>query len=517
MAGTNQPLNLIQKPYPALDKIIPRDGSASLIDGWMDEKGALRRRPGLLKWATLLTGDDDVSKGGQGFYSWDAKGIIIAVAGGRVFANSSGDPSAFVEITTNMTKLHPTNSVSFASSADWLMMANGRADQGVLEWPGDMTAKAQFSASSPRNVVRLGYIDTYFLALPGNSNSCYYTNAADADVPASTPRTWSAVPFSADGTPGNIVSLGVGWREIWLIKELSTEIWYNAGNAAPLPPFSRMEGAFIEQGIVAPQSLALVNNAWMFLNHQREVVQIIGRTPTIISMPIRSLLQSYKDVSDAVGFRYDRFYCLTFPTANITWVYDPMIEVWYQWGQWMPEQVKYDRWLVSDVTFVPRWGIHFTTCWRDSRIFMLHPSLCTDDGEVLAMEYTSGLLDHGTFRRKVSHELAFKIKRGLDEDKMFGLIPSGYSLFIDLPAGVRCSWYQYVLPDPGDGGSYTVSGLPTGLSYDASTLTIQGIPTVNGTYPIVISLTLSTGLVIPIHVNLFIEDTTPIILFPGEY
>lgn len=516
MSGITQKIPLIQKPYPALDKIIPPDGSASLIDGWMDEKGALRRRPGLYKWVTLLTGDDDVAIPGQGFYSWDARNIIIAVAGGRVFANSSGDPSQFVEITTTMTKLHPTNPVSFASSPNWLMMANGRADQGILEWNGVLTDKAQFSPSSPRNVIKLGYLDTYFLALPANSNSCYYTNAANADALPTDSFTWSAVPFSADGTPGNIRSLGVGWREIWLIKELSTEIWYNAGNAAPQPPFSRMEGAFIEQGTVAPQSLALVNNAWMFLNHQREIVQIIGRTPTIISMPIQSLLNGYKEVTDAVGFRYDRFYCLTFPTANITWVYDPLIEVWYQWGQWMPEQVKYDRWLVSDVTFVPRWGIHFATCWRDSRIFMVHPSLCTDDNEVIAMEYTSGQLDRGTFRRKVCNELVLKIKRGGEEEKLFGLIPNGYTLFIDLPSGVRCSWYQYVLPDPGDGGSYAVTGLPTGLYYDANTLTIQGTPLANGTFPISISVLLSTGLYIPIRVNLVIADVLPTILFPGE-
>ena len=516
MAGVSQKIPLIQKPYPALDRIIPQDSSASLIDGMIDEKGALHRRPGLYKWATLLTGEDDVAIPGQGTYSWDARGIFIAVAGGRVFANSTGDPADFVEITTQMTKLHPTNPVSFASSADWLMMANGRADQGVLEWTGAPGTKAQFSPSSPRNVIKLGYLDTYFLALPNGSNSCFYTNAANANEPATTPRTWSEVPFSADGTPGVIKSMGVGWREIWLIKELSTEVWYNAANVAPQPPFSRMEGAFIEQGIVAPQSLALVNNAWMFLNHQREVVQIIGRTPTVISLPISAQLKSYKDVSDAVGFRYDRFYCLTFPTANITWVYDPLLEAWYQWGQWMLEQVKYDRWLVSNVSFVPRWGVHFCSCYKDSRVFILHPSLCTDDNEVIAMEYTTGQLDRGTFRRKVCNELVLKIKRGVDEEKMFGLIPNGYTLFIDLPAGVRCSWYQHVLPDPGEGASYTVSGLPTGLTYDPNTLTIQGIPTVNGTFPISISVLLSTGIVVPISVNLFIEDVLPVIVFPGE-
>lgn len=515
----SQRIPLIQKPYPALDRIIPPDSSASLIDGMLDERGALRRRPGLFKWTELLTESDFDASAGQRSYYWDAKRIMLHVVAGRVFATATGNPADFVEITDTMNKLHPTNPVSFAASGEWLMMANGRVDQTILQWNGNMSTKATFSTTAPRNIIKVAYIDTYFLCLPWFSQGWYYTNADAGDaVYGVTPKVWNQLPLSADGNPDIIKTLAVGWREILLIGELSTEVWYNSGASLPNPPFARMEGAFIEQGIAAPESLALIDNTWFWLNHQREVIRLNGRSPQVVSLPIRSQLAGYKDVADAVGFKYDRFYCLTFPTANVTWVFDPLLEAWYQWGKWEAENSKYDRWLVNDVVFVPRWGVHIASSRRDSSLYFVHPSLCTDAGEPLVLEYTSGMLDLGTYRRKVSNELVLKIKRGLDEENIFQLDPTQVrAYFYDLPAGARCEWYEYTLPDPGDGASASVTGtLPTGLSFDATTRTLRGIPLQNGTFPVTISVQLATGLVFNTPVNLVINDTLPTIKFPGE-
>ncbi|MFC5412830.1 putative Ig domain-containing protein, partial [Larkinella bovis] len=46
--------------------------------------------------------------------------------------------------------------------------------------------------------------------------------------------------------------------------------------------------------------------------------------------------------------------------------------------------------------------------------------------------------------------------------------------------------YSYQLPDPGPGNSYTVAGLPEGLSYDAKNRTISGVPTKTGTTTLLI-------------------------------
>lgn len=514
-----QRIPLIQKPYPALDRIIPPDMSASLIDGMIDERGALRRRPGLKKWCNVLPEADFIASAGQGSYYWDAKGIFLHVAAGRVFANSTGDPAAFYEITNTMNKLHPTRPVSFAASGEWLMMANGRVDQTILEWNGDPARPATFSTTAPRNIRHVAYIDTYFLCLPSQSQSWYYTNAdTEGAVFGVTPKTWNQLPLSADGNPDVIKTLAVGWREILLIGELSTEVWYNSGASLPNPPFARMEGAFIEQGISAPYSLTLVDNTWFWLNHQREVIRLNGRSPAVVSLPIRAQLANYKDVADAVGFRYDRFYCLTFPTANVTWVFDPLLDAWYQWGKWESEGAKYDRWLVNGVVFIPRWGVHIASSRRDASLYFVHPNLCTDDGDPLVLEYTSGLIDLGTYRRKVSHELVLKIKRGLDEENIFNLTPAQVAAyFYDLPAGARCVPYEYRFPDPGDGSTVSVTGtLPTGVTFDAETQTLRGYPTQNGTFPVIISVRQLSGLVFNTSVDLVIADTLPTIKFQGE-
>jgi len=509
--GVSQRINLIQKPYPSLEGIIPPDGSASLIDGIIDEKGSLRRRPGLFKWHTLLSGEDFIAAAGQGVYYWDAKKIFISVVAGRVFANHTGNPADFIEITNTMTKLHPTNPVCFAASGEWLMMANGRKDQAVLEWNGSSTY-ATFSSTSPKDVIKLAYIDGYFLALPDNSQLWYYTNASDLEhVYGVTPMAWNQVPLSADGNPDIIKAVAVGWREIMLIGELSTEVWYNSGAELPEPPFARMEGAFIEQGISATNSLALIDNAWFWLNHQREVIRLNGRNPTVISLPIRSQLAGYREVADAIGFKYDRFYVLTFPTENVTWVFDPLMDAWYQWGKWEQEQSKYDRWLVNSVTFVPRWGVSVASSRNNSRLFLIIPGLCTDDNEVLAMEYCSGLLDRGTYRRKICNELILKVKRGAVTDKSIG-----FDFTFDIPDALRCTYFEYEIPYPGEGASVSVTGLPAGLVFNTGTRRIHGMPTASGVFALTVSVTFASGFTINYPVSFAVLDVTPVILFPGE-
>jgi hypothetical protein len=141
----------------------------------------------------------------------------------------------------------------------------------------------------------------------------------------------------ADNTSDNLVTLAQNQREIWLFGESHTEPWYNAGNATF--PFSRIDGAMLQIGCAAAQSVARTGKGFIWLARsergENTVVTTQGYQFNVVSSPAVSwALNQYSAVSDAIGYTYTEegheFYVLTFPTADVTWVYDLTTNLWHQ-------------------------------------------------------------------------------------------------------------------------------------------------------------------------------------------
>lgn len=139
------------------------------------------------------------------------------------------------------------------------------------------------------------------------------------------------------GEPDLLVGLIANRREIWLIGEKTTEVWYNAG-AADFP-YQIIPGVFIEHGCVAVASIsrADVNTFWLSSDEQGQSIVFKGanyQAERISTHAIENEFLTYSTVSDAVGFCYQQeghtFYFLTFPTADKTWVYDLATGLWHE-------------------------------------------------------------------------------------------------------------------------------------------------------------------------------------------
>lgn len=140
-----------------------------------------------------------------------------------------------------------------------------------------------------------------------------------------------------NGSPDPIVTLAVVHTEIWLIGQLTTEVWYNSG-AADFT-FQRLPGTFIEHGCAALYSLAKndLNLFWLSQDRQGYAIVIksanyqVGRIST---HAIEYAISSYSTISDACAYTYQQeghiFYVLVFPSANTTWVWDDMAGEWHQ-------------------------------------------------------------------------------------------------------------------------------------------------------------------------------------------
>lgn len=142
-----------------------------------------------------------------------------------------------------------------------------------------------------------------------------------------------------DSSTDNLETLYANNRELWLMGERTTEIWYNAGGASFA--FSRIPAVAPQIGCAAPHSIARLGTdlVWLGKNEQGEniVVKNEGYSFQRISThAIDHAISQYSVVSDAIGFAYEEeghwFYVLTFPTADATWVYDGKTKLWHQRG-----------------------------------------------------------------------------------------------------------------------------------------------------------------------------------------
>lgn len=139
------------------------------------------------------------------------------------------------------------------------------------------------------------------------------------------------------GSADNLVTLAAIHGELWLIGELTSEIWANTG-AADFT-FGRIQGAFIDHGCVAPYSLSQQDISLFWLAQDRQGKGVIVKTngysvDRISTYAIEQDIQSYAKIDDAIGYCYQQqghaFYVLTFPSESRTWVYEMATGLWHE-------------------------------------------------------------------------------------------------------------------------------------------------------------------------------------------
>ena len=139
------------------------------------------------------------------------------------------------------------------------------------------------------------------------------------------------------GSADNIVAAPTVHSELWLIGELTTEVWYDAG-AADFA-YQRIQGAFVDHGCAAPYSISQIDIHLLWLSQDRQgkciVVMTEGYSVRRVSPhALEEEFQQYSTVADAIGYCHQieghAFYVLTFPTADRTYCYDISTGQWHR-------------------------------------------------------------------------------------------------------------------------------------------------------------------------------------------
>lgn len=251
-------------------------------------------------------------------------------------------------------------------------------------------------------------VDNYFIY--NRPNTQQY---AASDV--LSPITYGLSFASKFTGPDDLVSLIVDHGQIYLLGEKTSEVWADVGTF-PFP-FQRIPGASSQHGIAAQFSMARFGNSFAYVSRndrgQAVIVQMNGYFPQRISTHAVENTLVNQTISDAVAYTYQleghECYVVTFPTLELTWVYDGATGLWHKW-LWTDTQNNYKR--------------HRSNCgalfqnqflvgdYENGQIYRLDPNNYTDNGtHIRRMRRCPHLV--ADFQRQYFDELQLQFQPGV--------------------------------------------------------------------------------------------------------
>ena len=218
-------------------------------------------------------------------------------------------------------------------------------------------------------------VDNYFIYNKPNSQQWAASNLL-------SPITYGLSYASKFTGPDNLVSIIADHGQIYLLGETTSEVWSDVGTF-PFA-FQRIPGSSSQHGIAAKFSVARLGNTFAYLaknnRGQSEVVMMNGYFPQRISThAVENTLVNQK-VSDAIAYTYQleghECYVITFPSLDLTWVYDIATQLWHKW-LWVDNQNNYHRHR-SNCSAVFQ-GLVLVGDYQNGQIYQLDPSNYTDN------------------------------------------------------------------------------------------------------------------------------------------
>lgn len=193
-------------------------------------------------------------------------------------------------------------------------------------------------------------LDTFFIFNRPNTNQ-FYISISNADFTLlSTVGAFDPLDIAAKAGFNDPIQCIVSvHRELWLIGNLTSEVWIGTGAADFY--FQQVQGAYINHGTPAKYSVASQDILTLFLQQDMQgnglVLQGQGYDVVEISTPrLVKEFKSYPTIEDGIGFCYQvsdhAFYELVFPTANKGWIYDLTTKQWSE-KNWMDDNGVLNR------------------------------------------------------------------------------------------------------------------------------------------------------------------------------
>lgn len=228
------------------------------------------------------------------------------------------------------------------------------------------------------------FLDTFFVFNRPATNQFYISLGMVTFTMLTTSTAFDPLDIAAKaGSADNIVGLSAVHRELWLIGELTTEVWVGTGSADFY--FQLQQGAFIDHGCGAAYTIVNQDTFafWLMQDKQGKAifVQAGGYQVKEISTPaLVAEWQQFEIISDAVSFCFQiddhAFVGVAFPTANITYLYDLKTSEWIQWAWLNVDDGSLNRHRANSAMFFN--GFNLVGDWETGIVWQLDSETFTD-------------------------------------------------------------------------------------------------------------------------------------------
>ena len=184
----------------------------------------------------------------------------------------------------------------------------------------------------------VAYMDGYFIFNRSGTGQFFISRLFSTEI---DPIDWA----TAEAAPDDTVGVAIASRQLWLIGQKTTEIWYDSGSADF--PFTRISGAVNDIGCVEYKTIATIKSSIFFVGEDFKVYGSSGYTLTPISSPAVEKALHEATIETLNAFSYTEsghwFYCLTI-NGNKTFVYDIDLGKWHN-----RESADIGRWIINGV------------------------------------------------------------------------------------------------------------------------------------------------------------------------
>ena len=318
---------------------------------------------------------------------------LYVVAGGNVDRTDVDGNYVLLGAITN------GDLVSMSDNGDQMCIVVPETGEGFIATTTALTqiTDASYTATGATSVTVL---DGFGVFTKPNSSEFFLSSQGDL-------ATFPGDEADAEGDPDNLIVARRIGRELWLFGERTTEIWNNTG-AADFP-FQRISGAFVERGCAARFSVAQRLGVPFWLGDDRVFYKGSGTNPERISThAIEQEVAGYAVVSDARAWVYEQeghiFYCVSFPTAGSTYVYDLTTGVWHE-----RDSEGYEHWRCT--TGAAYAGATVAGDMRTGALYVVDPTAYSEVGQEIIRTAVGNVM-HGSGKRVLVKSLTFDMETG---------------------------------------------------------------------------------------------------------
>jgi len=341
---------------------------------------ALYPTPGLLFQTQLANAEV------RGLHTMSGEQILIAVAGTSVYqVNKSMVATQIGTLTTSTGQVSISDNITTNDGLIAYIVDGVNRYTWVVATNTFTTLPSTDGPWQGANVVDV--IDNYNIYNEPNSQNWACTDLGSQ-------YSTQALYGSSDGSSDLLVTLIADRRQVYLLGEVTTEVWTDVGNVIAgitTFPFQRVPGTFSQNGIGARFSLARFADSFVCVckdtRGDSTIEMMQGYAWVKISTHAVEQSLTNEITYDAFAYTYQieghEMYVCTFPSIGdgLTWVYDGSTKSWHKWLYWDSDNAVYTRHRSNCGAYFN--NMYVVGDYQNGKLYSIENAVYTDDGATI--------------------------------------------------------------------------------------------------------------------------------------